>query len=181
MALYNNHVIYAGGIPRGGLLHTPTYRNPVIVPQWGGGFLDSLKSMASVAGKKLASHVAKEAKKGTLAVAQGLLEGKDLKSAVQDGSLQTVKNLKKQAAQEVMSRLNASAGKPNYHTKGRGQKRQRVQQKMQPGPAVPTPQKQKRGKPGGKKKKRRNQRGGNAVGNIFDTPGPRMGEVQLAL
>lgn len=114
-----------------------------------------------------------------MAVAQGLLEGKDLKTAMKDGSLQAVNNLKNQATQEVLSRLNATAGHPDHTTQGRPKKRKRVQQMLQvgPAPANPPPRKKTKRQPRGKtttkrKKKRKEQRGGNIFQESSEWGGP---------
>lgn len=159
---FHNHVIYHGGKPRGVV---GPRRGParIVVPQSGSGFLDTFKKLGKQAAQTALGHVKNEAKKSTMAVAQGLLEGKDLKTAVKDGSLQAVNNLKNQATQEVISRLNATAGHPDHTTQGRPKKRKRVQQMLQVGPAHPPPRKKTkrlRSKTT-KRKKRKGQRGGN--------------------
>lgn len=170
MTYFDNHIIYRGGVPRGGgLLYNPNIRQAVFhtYGQHGGGFLDSMKSTMKQVGRRVAQEVAKEAKKGTMTVARGLLEGKDLQSAVRDGSFQAVKNLKNRAVQEGMNRLNHHvAHLPDFTSQGRTKKRRAVQARQESRPVKKRRMNGKKGDRKGGRKKKRNQRGGGG-GDIF--------------
>ena len=158
----SSHLVYSGGYPRGNYLN---------FSQRGGGFWGSLLQKAKNAVKKAAPHVqnklAQEVQKTVVHTAQGLLGGKDLKTAVKDGSLKTVNNLMHEALHEVKSRVSKAVGLPDHQSQGLPQKRKLMQQAQQLGPPL---KKKKKGLAVKRtvKGKKKTRRGGSLKTTIFD-------------
>lgn len=160
-------IVFSGGRPRGHAPQTGGFFNPMMLrtsffprAQYGSGFFDKVKSFAKAAGKQAVHHVKQEAGKAVTHAAQGMLEGKDIKTAMRDGTMQSLNNTKKRVIREVQNRVGEAAAALPAHPGHKPSKRKHAVAVLgNAGMAIEEVRPAKRQRSRGKKKKR-TQRGG---------------------
>jgi len=160
-------IVFSGGRPRGHAPQVGGFFNPAMLRttffhrgQYGSGFFDKIKSFARTAGKQAVNHVKEEAGKAMTHAAQGMLEGKDMKTALRDGTMQSLNNTKKRVMREVQNRVGEAAAALPTHPGHKVSKRKRAVAALgNAGKAIDEVLPPKRQKTRGKKKKKRAQRG----------------------
>lgn len=170
-------IVLSGGVPRGHVVQKGGFFNPLMAARtsffpkrhYGTGFFDKVKLFAQAAGKQAAKHVQNEAKKVAVHAARGMLEGKDIKTALRDGTMQSLDNTKRRVMREVQNRVGeVAASLPDQFGHTPSKRKRAVAALGNAGKALeevspPTAKKRKK-----KKKKQR----GRGLGDLFGTYNP---------